>query len=122
MLGVCPGCKRFTAVGEGGVCRPCRPKKPRKPPCPGCGKRLAPRPSGLCRACDRRARVACPKCGVGRVVTGLGVCRNCHGPTDAELDALVAERMQSLPDWWADPAHDEDDRPPKLAKLFRRRP
>lgn len=63
--------------------------------CRHCGKTCVPRCRGLCYRCytipDVLARY--PR----RVPWAYD-----HEPTAAELDAMIAEQMTCLPDWWAE--------------------
>lgn len=77
--------------------------------CPTCG-RVVPKlaTTYLCWRCYRNPDLREQKC--KRIARGV---RNPdHEPTtDEELDALIAEQMDRLPDWWRDECDREYDRP-----------
>jgi hypothetical protein len=69
--------------------------------------------------CKRKRVRACANCGVVRRINARGLCCCCYyrldvrrihpptqpntrepEPTEAELEATIAEQMQCLPDWW----------------------
>ena len=68
------------------------PPKPAAPKCLACGRRAPDRnrhgnvhSHGMCRTCARAKKEAEIE----------------HEPTEAELDAMIAEQMKCLPSWWA---------------------
>lgn len=95
-----------------------------RPPCPKCGRRVR-RPvgaalSGLCGSCALIHTSTCRHCGE-RGNYRRGLCRTCHEdqdiraqyaprsksrhdpePTEAELEAIIAEQRQTMPWGWAD--------------------
>lgn len=100
----CQRCNERDANPESrfGLCGPCfaagrAEAEGAKPVCRHCGRRkpMTGYRRGLCYLCfnDRSIR--------GQYPTGSG--RTHHGePTEAELDALIAEQMKCLPPWWHD--------------------
>lgn len=82
-------------------------------PCSLCGSRWA-----HAHKCPRAPKpVPCKECGVPKFIRARGLCRTCYyvvreredsvtpravepEPTDEELDAIIAERMKDLPEWW----------------------
>lgn len=83
-LGLCRECREAGAAPAASV-----------PVCPHCKERKGRRGNrGLCEVCydDRDVRAQYPD---ARKQNG----RECE-LTEAELEALIAEQMQCLPDWW----------------------
>jgi hypothetical protein len=75
--------------------------KRKRPLCKHCHKReAAKRSRGLCGTChkDREIRALYPTAYVySERAANLSTHRE---PTEAELDAIIAEQSQHLPDWW----------------------
>lgn len=64
-----------------------------KPCCQSCGRRI-PELHTKCASC-RAKRTAAIKAGIAA--------RRDREPTEAELDAMIAEQRQRLPAWWKEP-------------------
>jgi hypothetical protein len=69
---------------------------------------------GLCLVCYRNPKIR------------EQYCRYAQGerePTETELDALIAQRMQCLPEWWYEEVEAEKNRnyTPRMCELVRRR-
>lgn len=84
-----------------------------KPLCLHCGTRPASKARGLCFGCykNRAVRDLYPK----RRAQADG------GPTEAELDAMIAEQMrpENLPKWFHRDCRKQSPRVPKVYKLVR---
>lgn len=111
--------------------------------CRHCGGRANPgaaytKARGICRRCYADPAVRdlyplkprppatrpCPEC--GRQTSVYGYCRRCSadGPTEEELEALVAERSrpENLPAWWVADERRQAPPPwtvPRVKTLFR---
>lgn len=70
--------------------------------CVHCQKRLAKRPRGLCWGChsNLEIRALYPPKGAAGQYGSTG--HTYHEPSEAELDAMIAEQMkpENLPRWW----------------------
>jgi hypothetical protein len=94
----CGSCGRRAGPVGGDLCAECLAagKSPR-PRCAHCRRRWAGRKNrGLCQTCwlVPDVRLAQP----GRVPARVS--RPDHEPTEAELEALIAEQERNLPAWW----------------------
>lgn len=67
--------------------------KHKKIQCNGCGNIRFHHCRGLCRGCfgDPVIRAKFPPKNAGGI---------CHEPTEEEVEAIVAEQYNNLPDWW----------------------
>lgn len=76
------------------------PGKNRYPvaPCVHCGKKRPNRPRGLCWQCYYTPGVR-ELYGVRGKFGAYGR-RGLHEPTEAELEATIAEQRKKLPKWW----------------------
>lgn len=85
------------------------------------------------------AHAVCAHCKEYRWMNGRGLCQRCHKnpeireahepirncatgrePTDEELEAIIAEQMANLPDWWNDSSERElrSAREPHVPKVY----
>jgi hypothetical protein len=87
----CPRSKKFP-----GLCFACRPAPAKV--CRHCRRSAVSRPRGLCWGCYYAP-------GVKDLYPPNSKFAKNHErrePTEAELDALIAEQMANLPEWWDD--------------------